>query len=144
MESKEREIIIDTDVFIFLQKENLLLKFLEAYDGYMTEISLYEILRGAAYYSKDVRKEKILIEEVFAIFSLDNDAILKASEIWSILRKDGETISDRDIFNAAIAICKNLPFVTNNTRHYKHVQKFGLKLIPWKQLKKKLFKLHPI
>lgn len=44
MESKERGIIIDTDVFIFLQKENLLLKFLEAYDGYMTEISLYEFL----------------------------------------------------------------------------------------------------
>ncbi|MCD6514023.1 MAG: type II toxin-antitoxin system VapC family toxin [Candidatus Odinarchaeota archaeon] len=144
MESKEREIIIDTDVFIFLQKENLLLKFLEAYDGYMTEISLYEFLRGTAYYGKDTRREKALIEEIFTILSLDNIAILKASEIWSILIKDGEIISDRDIFNSAIAICRNLPFVTNNTRHYKRVQRFGLKLIPWKQLKKELLKLHPI
>jgi len=143
MESKERKIIIDTDVFIFLQKENLLLKFLETYDAHMTEISLYEFLRGTAYYGKDIRKEKALIEKIFTILSLDNATILKASEIWSILIKDGEIISDRDIFNSAIAICRNLPFVTNNIKHYKRIQKFGLKLISWKRLKEELLKLHP-
>ncbi|MGQ4915732.1 MAG: type II toxin-antitoxin system VapC family toxin [Candidatus Asgardarchaeia archaeon] len=135
MERRIKGIVLDTDVFINLSKGNLLLKFLQKFDGYLTEISLYETLRGSQYYKKNIEKEKALIERMFEILKINNLVILKASVIWAELKKSGKIISDGDLLNATMAIIYDLHFSTNNVKHYQRFTKYGLKLLPWTQLK---------
>jgi len=57
----------------------------------------------------------------------DNSIIKKASEIWISLKKSGELIDDRNLLIASVAIDKNLKLLTRNIKHYKKLERFGLK-----------------
>jgi len=52
-----------------------------------------------------------------------------ATDIYADLRGNGITISDADILIAAIVIKNNGKLISNNTKHYKDIQK--LELINW-------------
>jgi len=130
----KENIIIDTDVLIYLNKKKMLDKFVELFDGYITCITLYEYLRGEQRIGRDIKKVKEFLENLFVILPFDNEAIHIASKIWSKLSKQGRIISDRDIINAAIAIVNELPFVTGNLTHYERLKDFGLDLYSLKDL----------
>ena len=63
------------------------------------------------------------------MFSLDDNAIDLAVDIYADLRENGKTIGDADILIAAIVMNNNGKLVSNNTKHYKDIK--GLKLVNW-------------
>jgi hypothetical protein len=114
-------ILVDTDVLIEYSKGLIELPYVPLY---ITEITLYEFIRG----TKDINKAKKALEEGFIVLFHNNEAIKKASEIWIGLKKSGHLIDDRDLLIAAVAITNNLKLLTKNIRHFRKLEKFGLRL----------------
>ncbi len=112
-------VLIDTDVLIDYVKG---LCDLPSARLYITEITLYEFIRG----TKDVDKAKRTLEEGFIVLFHDNTVIATAAKIWVELKRSGEMLDDRDILIAATAIAKGLRLLTRNVRHYERLKKFGL------------------
>ena len=96
----------------------------------LTVMNVYELLKGFKWRSnknKELLFNKFL--ETVPVFSIDNDTINFAADIYANLRKSGITISDADIIIASIIIKNNGKLVTNNTKHYCDIKE--LKLINW-------------
>ena len=129
-------IFLDTDIISYYFNANIKIKkkILEAIDNNenicTTVINIYEILKGFRW-KNNKNKEiqfKEFLEDVI-VFTIDDDVIEIASEIYSNLRKNGKTIGDADILIAAIVIKNNGILVTNNIKHYDDIR--SLKLINW-------------
>lgn len=114
-------VLIDTDVLINYTRG---LTDLPRTATFITEITLYEFVRG----TREIERAKKLLEEGFGVIYHDNEVILKACEIWKSLKRDGEIVEDRDLLIAAAAIAKGLPLLTNNVRHFRRFEKFGLRI----------------
>ena len=54
-----------------------------------------------------------------------------AAKIYVQTRKKGQPIDDVDLMIAAFCITNDYTLVTNNTRHFEHIN--GLKFINWKE-----------
>ena len=129
-------IFLDTDIISYYFNANLKIKekLLEAIDNNknicMTVINVYEILKGFKWKNnKNIEnKFKEFLEDVF-VFTIDDEVINIASEIYSSLRKSGKTIGDADILIAAIVIKNEGILVTNNVKHYEDIK--YLKIINW-------------
>jgi len=96
----------------------------------LTVMNVYELLKGFKWRNnknKELLFNKFL--EMVPVFSIDNDTINFAADIYADLRKNGITISDADIIIASIIIKNNGKLVTNNTKHYCDIKE--LKLINW-------------
>ncbi len=113
-------ILIDTDVLIDYVKG---LRDLPSKRLYITEIVMYEFIRG----TENVDEAKRILEEGFIVIFHDNEIIAKAAKIWVELRKNGKMLDDRDVLIASSAIVKDLHLLTKNLRHYKRLERFGLK-----------------
>ena len=116
---------LDTDIisYYFNGNRKIQEKLLEMVDSNenisITVINTYEILKGIKW-KNNLKKEnqfKEFLEDVFE-FSIDDEVINIASDIYAKLRKNGKTIGDADILIAAIVIKNNGILVTNNTMHY--------------------------
>jgi len=118
-----KRILIDTDCLIDYYKDKLELTPEDSY--YISEISLYEFIRG----TKNPKESKELLEESFQVVWLDNEILEKASEIWRSLKLAGITIEDRDLIIGATAIAKNLKLLTRNVKHYEKLKEFNLSLL---------------
>jgi tRNA(fMet)-specific endonuclease VapC len=60
---------------------------------------------------------------------IDKTVLDIASTVKLNMQQQGKVISDDDLFVAAYCIRHNLPLVTNNTRHFIHVE--NLKIQNW-------------
>ena len=96
----------------------------------MTSVNVYEVLKGLKH-RNNISKEKQFMAflESIVVFTLDSAAITEAADIYADLRKSGNSIGDADILIAAIVISNNGILVSNNTRHYTHIN--NLRLINW-------------
>ncbi len=112
---------MDTDVLIEIDRGRIRLPDMVCY---ISSISLYEFIRGKA----DWKRAKKLMEKIYFILPLDNDVLLKATQIWRTLKAKGFLIDDRDLLIGATAIVHNLPLYTINKQHYHRLSEFGLKL----------------
>ncbi|MCL2765174.1 MAG: PIN domain-containing protein [Treponema sp.] len=129
-------IFLDTDIISYYFNANIKIreKILEAIDSNdnicTTVINIYEILKGFKWKNNKNKENqfKDFLEDVI-IFTIDDEVIEIASEIYSDLRKNGKTIGDADILIAAIVIKNNGILITNNIRHYEGIK--SLKLINW-------------
>jgi tRNA(fMet)-specific endonuclease VapC len=129
-------IFLDTNIisYYFNSNEKIKEKLLEIIDNNenlcTTVINVYEILKGFKWKNnKDKENQfKEFIEDLI-IFTIDDDVINIASDIYSSLRKIGKTIGDADILIAAIVIKNNGTLVSNNTKHFEDIKE--LKLIDW-------------
>jgi len=129
-------IFLDTDIISYYFNANIKIKekLLEAIDNNnnicTTVINIYEILKGFKWKNKNDKEIqfKEFLEDVI-VYTIDDDVIEIASEIYSNLRKNGKTIVDADILIAAIVIKNNGILVTNNIKHYDDIG--SLKLINW-------------
>ena len=95
-----------------------------------TIINVYEILRGFKW--KNNPKKETLFRSFLdnlKIFSIDDEAVEIASEIYSNQRKKGENIEDADILIAAIVLANNGILITNNTKHFQQIE--GLNIENW-------------
>lgn len=115
-------VLIDTDVLIDYVKG---LCDLPPARLYITEITLYEFIRG----TKDVDEAKKVLEEGFVVLFHDNETVAMAAKIWVELKRSGEMLDDRDILIAAAAIVKGLRLLTRNAKHYRRLERFGLRFV---------------
>ncbi|MCS7365894.1 MAG: type II toxin-antitoxin system VapC family toxin [archaeon GB-1867-035] len=113
------KILLDTDVLIDIEKG---VSELPEGDLYISIISLYEFIRGRS----DYIEVKDVLEDLFTIIPIDNNVLIKATEIWRKLKKQGDLIDDRDLLIGATAISNKIPLLTKNTEHFKRLLNFGL------------------
>ncbi|WP_324735237.1 type II toxin-antitoxin system VapC family toxin [Thermococcus sp. SY098] len=130
-------LIIDTDILINLLRGNKntkthLKKLEEEYLPATTVINVFELYYGA-YKSKfrniNVISTQKLLENM-VVYPLEKESSILAGEILASLEKEGKPVDIRDLLIGSIAITHELPILTNNTRHFKRLEKFGLKILP--------------
>ena len=129
-------IFLDTDIvsYYFSGNINIRNKIMETIQKgdpvCMTSINVYEILKGYRWHESK-NKESIFKQflEKIPVFSLDDEIIELAADIYADLRKNGKTVGDADILIAAIVIMNRGTLISNNTKHYEHIKK--LDLINW-------------
>ncbi len=96
---------------------------------YATAVTVAEYYRGA-YGSKDraraLRDAKGMLDR-FAILDLDNES----GKIWGELAHSlkSDTIGDRDLFIASIALSNKQTLITRNKKHFERVP--GLQVEGW-------------
>ena len=131
---------LDTSILIELARRKLL-KYVNPFidEFYITELTLYEYLRGIGILGRDLEKAKDMLEKPFYIIRFTNQSIKKASEIYFTLFKKGIVIPDPDILIASICIINNLPLATFD-EHFKRLTELGLKLYNPNKIIKKLYK----
>ena len=95
-----------------------------------TVVNKFEIIRGFKW-KKSKKKENMArgFMSKLMLFSIDNDVIEIAAEIYSDLRKKGLNIEDADILIAAIVIRYEGTLVTNNIKHFENIEQ--LKVVNW-------------
>lgn len=87
-------------------------------------VTYYELLSGLYYKDAKVQLEKAkLFLNANNIIALNSSTADRAAEIFAKLRKSGVTIGHRDVMIAACAIENEMTLVTNNTKHFKHIDK---------------------
>jgi len=114
-------VLVDTDVLIEYVKGRR-----ELPEGvyYISEITLYEFIRGCRYPAEAKR----LLEEEFIVVYHDNEVLEKAASMWRALRRKGLSIDDRDLLIGATAVVRGLSLLTGNKKYFKRLEEFGLKL----------------
>ncbi len=123
-------IILDTDVLIEIfdrrseRGDEALERIVESGESvHTTVINLHEILYGLNKFAKPVK-------EVLMLSILDyrkQDAIL-ASELEIKVEREGSPVRRTDAIIAAITINNNGQLYTFDEKHFKPLEKFGLKL----------------
>lgn len=126
-------IVIDTNVLIDLVTEETLEDFVGSYTPYLTNLTLYEYLRGELYIGHKIQARKQTLEEIFTILQVDNKALRKACQLWVDLARQGKLIPEPDIWIGALCMTKDLPFLTEDTKHFQRLEEKGLQLIPWQR-----------
>jgi len=129
-------IFLDTNIisYYFNANEKIKEKILETIDNdgiiCTTVINVYEIFKGFRWKNNE-KKEKQFREflEDLSIFSIDNEVIDIAANIYSDLRKSGKATGDADILISAIVIRNNGTLISNNTKHFEDITQ--LKLNNW-------------
>ena len=129
-------IFLDTNIisYYFNSNETIKEKILETIDNdeniCTTVINVYEILKGFKWKNNQTKENqfKEFLKDII-VFTIDNDVINIASDIYSKLRKIGKTIGDADILIAAIVIKNDGILVTNNIKHYEDIEQ--IRLINW-------------
>jgi len=130
-------VVLDTDILIGFLRNNkeavskiseLLAKHVILFT---TSINTAELYFGA-YLSEKTKENLETIEKLIKTiniipFELNHSKIY--GEIRSDLQKKGEIINELDIFIATIAIEKDLPIITRNTKHFDRIMK--LKVETW-------------
>jgi tRNA(fMet)-specific endonuclease VapC len=97
----------------------------------LTSINVYETLKGLRYrnnQNKEIQFKKFLTKII--VYSLDDNAVSEAANIYAELRKRGNIIGDADILIAAIVKNNSGTLISNNIKHYQFIK--GLNLINWK------------
>jgi tRNA(fMet)-specific endonuclease VapC len=95
-------------------------------------ITRYEILRGLK--AKNAIKQLTAFERfcsVNIVLPLTDEIIVKASDIYAFLKRQGQIIGDADILIASTALVNELPLATNNLKHFERVM--GLSIQNWLQ-----------
>lgn len=128
--------LVDTDILSeFLRGTPKVIenaeKYLQTYDAInFSIITYYEILNGLLY--KDARKQLQKFTgfaDLNKILPLTISATKRAAEIYADLKNKGQPIGHTDCLIAGIALINGLQLVTNNTEHFKRVDR--LELVNW-------------
>ena len=74
----------------------------------------------------------VVIEDIskdYITLPLGYSEIITALKIFKGLIKTGDLIDDNDIIIGAICISNDVPLLTLNKKHFKKLEKFGLRLV---------------
>ena len=121
--------LIDTDtISYFFRKHPVVVKNFDEYlhtFNYLniSVITYYEILNGLYY--KDAKRQLEQFQDFVRlnnIVVLDNEVAKKAASTFVDLRKKGITIGHNDVLIAATALVNNMALITNNEKHFSHIE----------------------
>ena len=116
-------ILIDTGIiFDFFagheNAENLEILLKEAKIS-LSVITIYELFNGVENKKHILQREEFI--KLCNIIDLTTSIVRKASEIYTILKKNGKLICNEYIIIAATAIYKKYPLYTINKNHFKNI-----------------------
>jgi tRNA(fMet)-specific endonuclease VapC len=126
-------VLVDTDILSYFFKGDTIVvqnfnNYLRHFD--LIEISLityYEIISGLM--AKDSLKQLEIFYDFVKgnlIVPMTEDSAKISSELYSFLRKTGNTIDDIDLFIAGIAIENEMVLATNNEKHFGRIPKLSI------------------
>ncbi len=116
--------VLDTNIVIEIAAGNkeVLDKVLSIdIEFYLTTISRFELFSGNL-----TDREKFWIDQLISL-PLDDDSSELAAMLFKSLKKEGRTVSLRDLFIGAICMSNGLPLITLNT-DFLALQYHGLEL----------------
>ena len=120
---------LDTGVLVELARRRLIRYVDRGLGLHLTFITFYEYLRGLAYLGRDLEASKDELENRFQVIWPSNRALMLAAEIYSVLRRKGQLISDPDIIIGSLCISSGAPLATFNKQHFTRLKHYGLELI---------------
>lgn len=85
-------------------------------------ITRYEILRGLK--AKNASRQIVAFDRFCGssrIVSLCDEIVVRAAEIYAVLKQRGSLVGDADILIAASALVHGLAVVTNNEAHFRRI-----------------------
>ena len=118
-----RQVLVDTDVLVDISKGRYEIP--NNYDVFISEVTLYEFMRG---FRRPLLAKKALDTFATVLFA-DNKVLLRAAELWRVLKESGRPVGEHDVLNAAFAIVHGLPVLTRNVRHYAVFEREGILLL---------------
>jgi len=117
-------LLIDTSVLIdhFKRRTHL-----ELWGNAISTITLLEFLRGVP---GEERRKMFLkeLQKLFKIEEIDGPVVLTYCRLYRALKRNGELIEDADLLIAATAIARGYTLWTRNIKHFKRLEKLGLRL----------------
>lgn len=123
--------IVDTSALIsYLRKEapgETVLLLLEEESVIVPAVCIFELLAGVR--SEKHIKQRHELLDLTEIADMDRRISERAAELFTELRSEGITIDNEDIIVAATSIILDLPLLTSNKKHFKHIR--DLKIIRW-------------
>ena len=128
---------LDTNIISYMlrQDKNVCEQYLtESQNGHecvIPPVAYYEIKRGllATNAFAKARDFDILCQE-FEVGEMNTQIWDEAARLYATHRQRGEPVEDADLFIAAFCIANNYTLVTDNKRHFEHIN--GLQLVNWK------------
>ena len=126
-------VLLDTDILSAIMRQDPVVipkaqEYLLAHGQFtFSIITRYEVLRGLK--AKGAAKQLAAFDrfcDVNTILPLTDEIIVKAAEIYTILRQRGELIGDADILIAATALTNELCVVTNNLNHFQRISELQI------------------
>jgi len=126
----KEQLCLDTDICIdFLRNRepgsSSFLRFVEAYNCFISVITVYELTLGAMMMKRFQDIDGFLAGLAVLPFTLN--VAKKAANIQAELRSAHKEIGLPDTFIAATCLAENIPLLTGNKKHYARVK--GIKLI---------------
>jgi tRNA(fMet)-specific endonuclease VapC len=130
-------VLLDTDLLISFLRDNneavkMVSKLLERHMIlYTTSINASELYFGA-FLSSKIQENMEAVENLLNTIKIIPFELVHSKiygEIRADLQKRGEIINEMDIFIATMAIEKDLPIITRNTKHFEKIMK--LKVETW-------------
>jgi tRNA(fMet)-specific endonuclease VapC len=117
--------VVDTGIFIeYLRSKDKSVTVLKSLSKnatlLTTSVSVYELMMGATSEEKAGYIKKLLDDVI--VIPFDENAAIKASQIYNQLKKRNQLIEFRDIFIAAICVINQLPLLTLNKKHFARVE----------------------
>ena len=131
-----KKFALDTNTISYLLKEDLAVsnRLRAESDGgnglVIPLIVYYEVKRGLL--AVDASRKTQLFEQFCNVLGVDDmsfSVLDKAAHIYDDLRRIGRLIEDADIIIAAFCLVNDCILVTNNTKHFSHIE--GLQLVNW-------------
>ncbi|PZV10347.1 MAG: VapC toxin family PIN domain ribonuclease [Leptolyngbya sp.] len=131
--------LLDTDILSAIMRQDPVVipkaqTYLIAHERFtFSIITRYEILRGLK--AKGATKQLAAFDrlcDLNTVLPLTDEAIIKASDVYALLRQRGELIGDADILIASTALTSGLCVVTNNLKHFQRIPE--LKIQNWLKL----------
>lgn len=123
-----QQVLLDTDILSLIMRRNPIVLpkaelYLSAYSQFtFSIITRYEILRGLK--AKNAVRQLENFEQfcnLNVVLPLNDEAVVKAADIYSYLKKQGRLITDADILIAASAVVRGMVIVTNNEAHFQRI-----------------------
>lgn len=130
-----KEILADSYALTYLHSQemrNLLVLILSKFRIHVSVLSVQEFLSYIYYKLHDyslLEKAADVIYKLYVVENIDKETTLRASMFAADLVKRNQEFNVVDIFNAAIAVLRNIPILTDDPSRYSNYARYGVTAI---------------
>ncbi|AFK22150.1 type II toxin-antitoxin system VapC family toxin [Pyrococcus sp. ST04] len=101
-------------------------------------ITLYRYLTARAYLKKNIELEFEVLKDIYTVIPLNEEIIIKASQIEANLLRKGIMLDMEDVLTAATAIYTGSLLITDEPKRYEPIRRFGLDTMPLEKFTKEV------